>query len=85
MTKIGLKVKAWFENFDRGKKRELERNLRLTIIKENKKQIAIDLAVGHNVCDFTLDKVDILDVMKAMEGHPVPYERLMYIKKKYRG
>jgi hypothetical protein len=85
MTKVVLKIKAWFENFDRGKKRKLERDLRLTIIRENKKQIATDIAVGHNVNDYTLDQVDILEVMKSMQGHAIPLERLLSIKKKYRG
>jgi hypothetical protein len=85
MTKIVLRIKAWLENLDQGKKRKINRDLRLATIRETKKQIALDLAVGHNVSDFNLDEKDILEVMKAMEGHPISFQRLLQIKKRYRG
>jgi hypothetical protein len=85
MTKIVLRIKAWLENLDQGKKRKINRDLRLATIRETKKQIALDLAVGHNVSDFNLDEKDILEVMKAMEGHPISFRRLLQIKKRYRG
>ncbi len=87
MTSLINYIKLISEKSLRGNdKRCKERNLRILKIKQRKKEIAKDLAGGHNVGDFTLDPTDISVISRTIEtGSGTSMYNLKELYEKYRG
>ncbi len=87
MINIGNRIRSIFENASRGReKRKAERSLRITRIREKKKEIARDIAAGHNVGDFSLDPTDVTAIMKTIEtGKGICIADLKKLYERYRG
>ncbi len=87
MTSLNRRFRFFIEGVSRKKKpRDAERSLRLTRIREKKRSIARDLAVGHNTGDFNLDKTDLSIVMFIIQnGYGITFTALKNLYEKYRG
>lgn len=87
MSSLLIRIKFFFEKFYvDSKSRKLQRGLRQTIINEKKKNIARDLAQGHNLKDFNIDSVDLPSIMKVIEkGKGLTTVELRNLYYKYRG
>jgi hypothetical protein len=87
MTSLNRRIKFFIECLSRKEEtRNDEKNLRLSLIREKKKGIARDLAVGHNTCDFNLDKKDLSIVMSIIrKGYGITFTELKTLYEKYRG
>ena len=87
MTSVGNHIRSFLEKLSRNEKtRDAERSLRLTRIREKKKEIARDLAGGHNVGDFHIDKTDLPMIMSVIEkGSGISMSELKDLYVKYRG
>lgn len=87
MTSVGNHMKSFFERLSRNEKtRDAQRNLRLTRIREKKKEIARDLATGHNVGDFNIDKTDLPLIMFIIQkGYGISMSNLKNLYIRYRG
>lgn len=87
MSSLSTRIKFLYEKFNRGSKtRKIQRDLRQTIIYENKRNLARDLAQGHNLKDFSIDSIDLPAIMKAIEkGKGSTTIELRNLYYKYRG
>lgn len=87
MTSVSNHIKSFLERLSRNKKtRDTERSLRLALIREKKKEIARDLASGHNVGDFHIDKTDVPMIMSVIErGGGISMTELKNLYIRYRG
>jgi hypothetical protein len=87
MTSLNRRIRFLSEGFSRKKKiRDAERSLRITRIREEKRTIARDLAIGHNTGDFNIDKKDLSIVMFiAQNGYGITFTALKNLYEKYRG
>ena len=87
MISLTRRIKFFIECLSRKEEtRDDERNLRLSLIREKKKGIARDLAVGHNTGDFDLDKKDLSIVMSIIrKGYGITFTELKTLYEKYRG
>ncbi len=87
MTSLNRRIRFLSEGFSRKKKiRDAQRSLRITRIREKKRTIARDLAIGHNTGDFNIDKTDLSIVMFiAQNGYGITFTALKNLYEKYRG
>jgi hypothetical protein len=87
MTSVGNHIKSFFERLSRNEKtRDAERSIRLSRIREKKKEIARDLASGHNVGDFNIDKTDLPLIMFIIQkGYGISMSNLKNLYVRYRG
>jgi hypothetical protein len=87
MTSLNRRIRFFIEGVSRKRKpRDTERSLRITRIREEKRSIAKDLAVGHNTGDFNLDKTDLSIVMfTILNGYGITFTALKNLYEKYRG
>ena len=87
MTSLNRRIRFLSEGFSRKKKiRDAQRSLRITKIREKKRTIARDLAIGHNTGDFNIDKTDLSIVMFiAQNGYGITFTALKNLYEKYRG
>jgi len=87
MSSLSIRIKFLFEKFNRDlKTRKLQRKIRQSIINENKKNLARDLAQGHNLKDFNIDPIDLPSIIKAIErGKGLTAVELRNLYFKYRG
>jgi hypothetical protein len=87
MTSLNRRIRFFIEGVSRKRKpRDTERSLRITRIREEKRSIAKDLAVGHNTGDFNLDKTDLSIVMfTILNGYGITFTALKILYEKYRG
>ena len=87
MTSLDRRIRFLSERFSRKKKiRDAQRSLRITRIREKKRTIARDLAIGHNTGDFNIDKTDLSIVMFiAQNGYGITFTALKNLYEKYRG
>jgi hypothetical protein len=87
MTSLNRRIRFLSEGFSRKKKiRDAQRSLRITRIREEKRTIARDLAIGHNTGDFNIDKKDLSIVMFiAQNGYGITFTALKNLYEKYRG
>ena len=79
------KLTLWWKNYKSGGKeaRELRREMRRQVVKDNKKEIMRDLMTGHNLGDFEITKEDLSKILKL--GDNPPYAVILELYKKYRG
>jgi hypothetical protein len=79
------KLTLWWKNYKSGGKeaRELRREMRRQVVKDNKKEIMRDLMTGHNLGDFEITKEDLSKILKL--GDNPPYVGILDLYKKYRG
>lgn len=87
MTSFSNRIKSLLEGLSRNEKtRDAQRSLRLTRIREKKKEIARDLATGHNVGDFNIDKTDLPLIMFIIQkGYGISMSNLKNLYVRYRG
>lgn len=87
MTSFSNRIKSFLEGLSRNEKtRDAERSIRLSRIREKKKEIARDLAFGHNVGDFNIDKTDLPLIMFIIQkGYGISMSNLKNLYIRYRG